>query len=153
LNGNYPLDLHLKFALFAFECAVFYGLAAFLHRQSACVYLAAAMACGVVWQLFHYAGLPAEYYAVVFGVVGLGLLIGYRFALFEGIAGGPLSDASFAAGNALLTLAFVASGLLAAARLLSPVAHPGSVLTFLCLTLTAFSLAAVFLVSQRGWRR
>lgn len=145
--------LNLKLALFAFECAVFYSLAAFLHRQSLCVYLAAVLSCGVVWQLFNYAGLAPEYYALVFGVVGLGLLIGYRFALFEGLAGGPLSDASFAAGNALLTLAFIASGMLAAGRLLAPVAQAGTELAALCLILTVFSIVAVFLVSQRGWRR
>jgi hypothetical protein len=144
--------LNLVLALFAFECALFYALTAVLHRQAAGVYLSAVMACGVVWQLFTWFGLPGECYALSYAVVGLTLLLASRVALLEDLVGRPVGEATFAAANVLLSLAFVSSALISLNRLLLKVNAPWG-LVAVCLTLTGISLTAVFLVRQRGWRR
>jgi hypothetical protein len=143
--------LNLALAAFCAEAAVFYALAAGLHKQAPAVHLSAAMACGAVWQLMVWAGVHAEYHVLTFGVVGLALLMAYRFAVVEQVGPQALADASFQAGNTLLSLAFVASALLALTRLVAR--EPRWEFVGLCLTLTLFALLAVALVRQPLWRR
>ena len=110
------------------------------------------MACGAVWQLFTYAGVAGEVYTLVFGLVGLGLLLGYRLALIERLAGDPLADAAFQAGNVLMSLSFVAVALMSVGKLVGHDKVPHSFIG-LCAGLTVISLLAITLVRQMGWRR
>src|SRR5205823_11139366 len=109
-----PLNLIL--ALFFAEAALFYALASSFRRQSWSVHLGAAMACAAVWQLLTYAGVEPESYVLTFALVGLGLLVVYRFAVLERFAAAWLADASFHSGNTLLSLALVGATLLGLSR-------------------------------------
>ncbi len=144
--------LNLSLALFFLEVAVFYGLAAALRRQVIGVHLCALMACGAVWQLFTYAGVEPEVYTLVFGLVGLLLLLGYRLALVERFAGDPLAAAAFQAGNVLVSLSFVAAALMSVGKLVAHVPVPRPFIG-LCAGLTFISLFAIGLVRQMSWRR
>jgi hypothetical protein len=144
-------SLNLSLALFFAEAAVFYVLTAALHKQEAGVYLATAMACAAVWQLLKYTTLADEYYILTFAVVGLGLLIGYRFAALDRQIGG-LGKAAFISGNVLVSLAFVAAALLVLSELVSRTADRGLLLTLLAL-LEVIGLAVLYLVRVPEWRR
>jgi hypothetical protein len=149
LVAKNPLNLVL--ALFCAEAAVFYILATILHRQVWTIHLAAAMACGAVWQLLTYQGVAAEYYTLTFALVGLGLFVVYRFALTESLSAGPLADAAFQSGNTLLSLSFVAAVFIG----LSHLAKQGMAWADVGLfaILTVISLSALALVRHPGWRR
>src|SRR5262249_36520319 len=110
-------NLNLTLALFFAEATVFYVLTAASHKQEAGVYLATAMASACVWQLLKYANVADEYYVLAFAVVGLALLIGYRFAGLERFKVSGATRAAFACGNALLSLAFVGGALLVLSEL------------------------------------
>jgi hypothetical protein len=143
--------LNLALAWFFAEAAVYYVLAVVLHRQPLAVHLGTLMACGAVWQLLSYAGVRGEYYTLVFAILGLGLLIGYRFAMFEQLATGKLADAAFQSANTLLSLAFVSAAMMGLSRLTTHrVEWP---FVGLCMVLTLLSLAAAGLVRQANWRR
>jgi hypothetical protein len=60
------------------EAAVFYLLAAAFHRRSVNAYLAAAAACGALWQLMGYRGVDDSYYAVLFAVLGVACMAAGR---------------------------------------------------------------------------
>ena len=56
------------------EAAVFYLLAAMFHRQSVHVYLATAAACGALWQLLGYEGVPGAYHTLLYAGLGTAML-------------------------------------------------------------------------------
>ena len=143
--------LNLVLALFFAEATAFYVLASALRRQAWAIHLAAATACGAVWQLLTYLGVPAEIYTLTFALVGVGLLVVYRFALLERVAARPLADAAFQSANTLLSLSFVAAIFLGLSRLASKEIHWANVA--LLASLTAMSLLAVALVRHAAWRR
>jgi len=143
--------LNLVLALFCAEATVFYVLATVMQRQVWTIHLSAAMACGAVWQLLTYLGVPAEFYTLAFALVGLGLLVVYRFALLKRFAAGPLAGAAFQSGNTLLSLSFVAALLLGLSRLATKQIEWGNV--GLLAVLTAISLLALALVRHAAWRR
>jgi hypothetical protein len=145
--------LNLSLAGFFAEVALFYALAAWLFRQAPAVHLCAVTACGAVWQLMVFAGLSGEFHILAFALVGLALLVGYRLATFDRLGKQPVADACFQAANTLLTLAFVASALLSATRLLAPQGGAPWPFIYLCGALAALSLAALALVRQPDWRR
>jgi hypothetical protein len=143
--------LNLALAGFFAEAALFYGLAVALRRQAAGVYLGTAMACGSVWQLLAFLMVPGEYYTLTFAVVGLGLLVVYRFAVLEKFAEGRVERAAFEAANTLLSLSLVGACLMGLSRLATNnIQWPGVVLTFI---LAVMALAAAGLVQQSAWRR
>jgi hypothetical protein len=143
--------LNLVLALFFAEAAAFFALATGFYRQTWTIHLAAAMACGALWQVLSYAGVPAEYYTLTFALVGLALLVAYRFAVLERFAAGPLADAAFQSANTLLSLSFAAALLLGLSRL--AVRHVQWPLIGLFVLLTAVGLVAVALVRHQSWRR
>jgi hypothetical protein len=154
LEGFAPIQqqpLNLILAVFFAEAAVFYGLATVLHRQAWCIRLGAAMACGAVWQVLTYFGVTAEMYTLTFALVGLGLLIAYRFAGVERFAAGPLADAAFQSANTLLSLSFVAAVFLGLSRLATE--HTEWAFVSLLAVLTFISLLALALVRHHAWRR
>jgi hypothetical protein len=143
--------LNLALALFCAEAAVFYALATALYRKVWTIHLGAAMACGAVWQVLTYWDEPAEFYTLTFALVGLGLLLAYRFAVLERFSAGPLVDAAFQSANTLLSLSFVAALLLGLSRLAT---HDVNwKLVGLFAGLTAISLLSLALVRQAAWRR
>jgi hypothetical protein len=144
-----PLNLIL--ALFFAEAAVFYVLAGALLRQPGSVHLATALGCAAVWQLLTYAGVPGECYALAFAVLGLALLVSYRFAVLEGITKGRYALESFQSANTLLVVSFVVIFVLGLFRLATRDHHWGFVWT--CVAMTLAGLAAVALVRDVQWRR
>jgi hypothetical protein len=157
--------LNVLLALFCLEAAVFYGLAAALRKQGWNVYLATAMLCGAIWQTLIYFHTPDEYYTVAFSLLGVGLLVLYRFGIVEQWEWGGLSRAAFQSANALTTLGFVSGALLSLSRLVLSEAElsrmdpagdwrgPVRVMIYLLIFLTVVSLVAAWLVQQREWRR
>lgn len=143
--------LNLVLALFFVEAAVFYILATVLHRQAGTIHLAAAMVCAALWQVLTYRGVSAEFYTLTFALVGLALLVVYRFAVVERFAAGPVADAAFASANTLLSVAFVAALLLGLSRFATDDVDWGRVRLFTALT--AIGLLALMLVRHMGWRR
>jgi hypothetical protein len=144
--------LNLQLSLFFAEAAVFYGLEAFWRRHAYSVYATTAAASAAVWQLLKYCNVAEEYYILTFAVVGLALLVVYRFAVLEKTGVGGMAGAASQCGNALVSLAFVAGAFLTLSELAQQTAERG-VLVSLLLTLAAIALAAVVLVRQEGWRR
>ncbi|MGH7221602.1 MAG: hypothetical protein ACRELF_00065, partial [Gemmataceae bacterium] len=143
--------LNLVLALFCAEAAVFYALATAFYRQVWTIHLSAAMACGAVWQVLTYRAVPAEFYTLTFALVGLGLLVAYRFALLERFSAGPLADAAFQSANTLLSLSFVAGLLLGLSRLATKRLDYSLVSLFA--VLTVISLLSLALVRHAAWRR
>lgn len=143
--------LNLVLALFCAEAALFYALATVLHRQVWTIHGVALAACGAVWQLLSYAGVAVETYTLTFALVGLALLVVYRFAVLERFAVGPLAETAFRSANTLLSLSFVAAILLGLSRLATEQIRWELVGLFAGLTL--ISLLALVLVRHASWRR
>jgi hypothetical protein len=146
-----PLNLAMA-EVFA-EAALFYGLAAAFRRRAINIYLCTAMACGAVWQLLSYGNLDDLYYTLTFAIVGLLLLIAYRFAVLEQLKVKGLADAAFVCANSLLSLGFLAGALLTLSQLAASHRQAKGALVGMLLTLFVISLLAVVLVRQEGWRR
>jgi hypothetical protein len=154
-------NLHLYLALFFAEAALFYGLDAGWRKYVASIHACTAAACAAVWQLLQYAGVRPEYYMLTFAVVGLALLIVYRFAILERMRFAGLAGAAFQSANILLSLAFVGGALLTLTDLLK-VSHLAqeaqkvdtrNLLLPLVSVLAVIALLAVALVRQESWRR
>ena len=143
-------SLNLWLAAFFAEAAVFYALAAAFRKHDINVYLGTIMACGALWQVLQYWQVGAEYYTLTFAALGLGLLLCYRLAMLEWTG---LAYAAFQCANALMSLSFVAAGLITLSRLAT---RPSAIhwsLVFLLLLLTALSLLAAWLVKDAACRR
>jgi hypothetical protein len=146
-----PGPLNLPLAVFYTEVALFYGVAAGLFGLHVGIHLAAAFACATVWQLLTFVGATGEAYPVTFALLGLLLLIVYRFAVLERSGTPRLAEAAFQSANTLLSLAFVAAALLSLSRLATRQIHWSFV--FICLALLGISLLALFLVRHAAWQR
>lgn len=154
---------NLLLAWFLAEAAVFYGLAAGLRQRGINIYLCTAAACGSVWQLLCYAGTPTEYFTLAFAVLGLVMLIAYRLTIIDRFPA-RLGQAAFECANALMSLSFVAAGLLTLSRLLVSISErhplgdthwqdPLRMLRTLLIALGGLSLLAAWLVRHHAWRR
>jgi hypothetical protein len=145
--------LNLALAAFFVEAAVFYALAAAFGKQQINVYMCTAMACGAVWQLLSYGQLDDVYYTLTFALVGMLLLVGYRFTVLERFQVTGLAGTAFRCANALLSLSFVAGALLTLSRLAANPEQAQPDLVLLLLALVVVSLLAVGLVQPPPWRR
>lgn len=145
-------SLNLLLAAFFAEATLFYLLEAVWRKHAVSIAACTATACAAVWQLLKYAGLAEEYYVLTFAIVGLLLLIAYRFAVLENLNLSGLAGVAFHGGNALLSLAFVAGALIVLSRLFAGTANR-DVLVLLLFALIAIGLAALALVRQPEWRR
>jgi hypothetical protein len=143
--------LNLMLSLFFAEAALYYGLAAGLRRQPLALHASAAVACASVWQVLAYLGVHSETYTLTFAVVGVLLLVAYRFAVVERYASSGLANAAFQSANVLLSLSFIAAVFMGLSRMASKEIHWPFV--GLCLTLTLISLLAIGLVKDAPWRR
>jgi hypothetical protein len=142
--------LNLSLALVFAEAAVFYALAAAFRKHGLNVYLCTAAASGAVWQLLQYWHVGPEYYTLTFAVLGLVLLVGYRLALWERTG---LAEPAFQCANALMSLGFVAAGLLTLSRLATSLGTVHWSLVLLLAGLAVLSLLAAWLVRHAVWRR
>jgi hypothetical protein len=151
-------QLNLLLAVFFAEAALFYLLAAIWRDREFAVYACTAAAAAAVWQVLTFAELRPEFYIGTFAVLGLLLLLAYRFAALEKGATVGLGRAAFQSANALLSLAAVAGALLSLSALagnqINPLGKPDfGYLAGLETVLTATSVAALFLVRHANWRR
>jgi hypothetical protein len=144
--------LNLALATFFAEATIFYLMEALWRKHAISVYACTVTACAAVWQLLKYGGFAEEYYILTFAVVGLLLLIAYRFAVLESMNLAGMARAAFQSGNALLSLAFVAGALLVLGQLLGGGADKG-VLVSLLAALIVMALLAAALIRQPAWRR
>ncbi len=149
IEGN---RLNLLLAAFFAEATLFYLLEALWRKHAVSIAACTLTACAAVWQLLKYVGVEEEYYVLTFAVVGLMLLIAYRFAVLENLKLSGLAGVAFHGGNALLSLAFVAGALIVLSRLFAGTARR-DVLVLLLFALIAIGLAALALVRQPEWRR
>ena len=97
LESFQPIErklLYLMLSAFFAEATLFYAIAALTREKAANVYFGTATAFAAMWQFFNYLGIANEYYTLTFAVVGLILLVLYRFAVLEKYGGG-LAAASF----------------------------------------------------------
>lgn len=147
VKGQY---INLQLAAFFSLAGVFYLLTATLHAHRDGVYLAAVMLTAAIWQVMLYYNLTAEYYTLTFALLGLALLIGYRFGSASQ-SGLGRSKAVFDSANGLLSVAFVASLLQSAQRL--GFQEPRWQSAALSAAMTVISLAAIGLVRHAAWRR
>jgi hypothetical protein len=145
-------SLNLTLALFFGEVAVFYALEAAWRRHALSLYLCTLAACAAVWQVLKYHQIAEEYFLLAFAVVGLALLVAYRFAVLERTHVAGLAAAAFQCGNALLSLSFVGEALLTLSELAKDQAQRGVLLPVLS-ALVVIALLSVALVRQEGWRR
>jgi hypothetical protein len=144
--------LNLALAGFFAEAALFYGLEAAWRRHAASVYACTISAAAAAWQLLIYSQVAEEYYLLCFAVLGLILLISYRFSVLERARVPALAKAALQCGNGLLSVGFAGGALLTLGELLHESARQNTLLA-LTAALAVIALAAVALVRQGGWRR
>ncbi len=149
--------LNLALSLFFFEAAVFYALATAFQKQPVFVHWMAAMICGSLWQLMTYFGFSTETYLLSFAIIGLLLLLLYRFSILEQTAAAGLADAAFKSANTLLSLSFIASLFRGLSRLQSDAfsrSHEVNWWFFgFCLTMLVIAVLSVIIVKVSAWRR
>jgi hypothetical protein len=141
----------LLLALFCAEATVFYIAAAIFYGETFNVYLATAMACGATWELLNYWSYPVESYCVTFAVLGIVMLIIYRMVTWERLARPALELAAFRCTNALMSLSFVATALVAMSRL--AIGHTDWTLVILLAVFCGLGLLAAGLVQLANFRR
>lgn len=153
----------LMLALVFAEAAVFYTLAAAFNRRSINVHLAAAAACGALWQFLGYRGVPSEYYTMMYAGLGVaGLVIGrvmgletvstYRFGDHKSTATRGRGLAAFQCGSGILCVALLAAFMQGLAGLAQRGSGAWMDITSLAVTIAAAAFAAL-IVPAAGWRR
>lgn len=140
------LRLNLTLSLFFAEAMVFYVLSAVFFQHRADIHLATAMACAALWQLLTWFQVTAEYYTLAFALVGMGLLVAYRFSLVE-----KMAKTLFISGNTLLTVSLGAAIFIGLSRIATQ--HVQWLFVGLCVTLGVLSLLAMVAVQHAGWQR
>ncbi|MBN2023396.1 MAG: hypothetical protein JW809_11465 [Pirellulales bacterium] len=111
---------NLLLGLVFVEAAAFYTLAAIFRRRSANVYFATLSACGALWELLGYWGVPGAYYTMLYAALGVGFLAVCRLlGVEQKTVYRPLGErrqttqgrglAAFQMGNAILSVAMLAA--------------------------------------------
>jgi len=152
------LMLGLVFA----EATIFYLLAGLLHRRSNNIYLAAAAACGALWQFMGYYGIDDSYYTMLYAVLGVAcLIVGRSLGLDQVTAYQAPGNktlvtrgrglAAYQSGNGILLVASLAAIMQGLAGLAT---RPGEWLDVLSLLVTTGAAAlAAAIVPTANWRR
>ena len=138
---------NLFLALFFTEAAIFYVLAGALRKRAANIYLAAATACGALWQFLGYWQVPPSYYTVLYGVLGLVLVMVGRGTPERP----PYSLAAFQSGHAVLSVAVLSAALKGLARLAASQIGWQDLLAIVLTTGASF--VATCFIQQTSWRR
>jgi hypothetical protein len=147
------------------EAALFYLLAAMFHRGSVHVYLATAAACGALWQLLGYEGVPGAYHTLLYAALGTALLATSRILglvqtdvyTAQGVKQRETAGrgrAAFQSANAILLIALLAAIMQGWMRL--PTLQRGNAdwLHVWSLLLTTGAGAIGFVLAPQGsWRR
>jgi hypothetical protein len=152
------LMLGLVFA----EATLFYLLAAFFGKQNIYVYLAAAAACGGLWQWMGYYGVDSTYYTLFYAGVGVACLGIARWLGLKQVASQEPQDrnllmtqgrglAVFYSGNGILTVACLSAFMQGLTGLAARDAGWPE-LGALALTMAACLMAAG-IVPAESWRR
>ena len=158
----------MMLALVFAEAAAFYLLAAMFHRRSVNIHLAAAAACGALWQFMGYQGIDSTYYAVLYAALGVVCLAVARTlgleqtrvyrerTVFEdlGVTTTVIRGRGLAAyqcGNAILCVALLAAFMQALAAM-AAADHSWTAVAALAATVAA-SVAAAVITPAATWRR
>jgi hypothetical protein len=152
----------LMLALVFAEAAVFYLLAGLFRRRSLNIYLAAAAACGALWQFMGYYGIDEGYYTMLYAALGVVCLLvarglglaqttAYRFNNEKTLVTRGRGLAAFQCGNGILCVAVLAAIMQGLSGLAT---KSGDWLDILSMFVTtgAAALAAV-VVPAANWRR
>ena len=146
--AGHATDLWL--AAFGLEAAVFFGISAVGNHGKHNVYFAAAMVCGVIYQLLGYWALPLQTYNVAIAAAGVLGLIGLRLVDAEVRSKDARAKALFACANALVSLPMAGVMLLSLSRL--ALGQLGTSMLWTPAMLSGLALLAA-LVSTGGARR
>ncbi|MCE9544403.1 MAG: hypothetical protein K8T25_02615 [Planctomycetia bacterium] len=152
---------NLRLGIVFVEASVFYMLAAMIRRRSANVYLAAAAACGALWQFLGYRNVPSEYHTLIYAGLGVLLLVLSRLAGIKKVDvfrpnGAPTQSLEgrglpmLQAGNGVLSVALLAALLQGLARLATQEME-WKFVGVLTLTILAGLIASV--LAPGRWRR
>jgi hypothetical protein len=152
------LMLGLVFA----EAAAFYFMAGMIRRRSVNIYLAAAAACGALWQFFGYYGIDERYYTMLyagFGVVciaasrilGLDQVTVYRTNNEKSLVVRGRGLSAFQCGNGILGVACLAAIMQGLAGLATRTGDWLDIVSLLVTTIAAALAAAI--VPALNWRR
>jgi hypothetical protein len=144
------------------EVAAFYFLAGYFRRRSANFYLAAAAACGALWQFLGYYGIDERYYTMLYAALGVACLRVSRAIGLEQVAVYRLSNVKmmvtrgrgmhvFQCGNGILSVACLAALMQGLAGLAT---KTGGWLDIVALLVTTAAAAmAALIVPALNWRR
>lgn len=149
--------LHLSLALFFVEAAVFYALSAVFQRHALSVHMTTLMASAALWQVLTYFGVSTDTYIVAFALIGLFLLLAYRFSLWEQTGATALAGAAFEGANTMLSLAFMSSVFRGLSGLVSDNTTHGPRVDWgfvgICAAMLVIALLTVATIRVSGWRR
>jgi hypothetical protein len=152
------LMLGLVFA----EAAGFYLLAGIFRSNAANVYLAAAAACGALWQFLGYYGIDERYYTMLYAGLGVACLVASRVIGLEGMSTAGASNTEtglnrgrgwqlFQCGNGILSVAWLAALMQGLSGLAT---RSGTWLDIVPLAVTAGAAAfAALVMPAANWRR
>jgi hypothetical protein len=152
------LMLGLVFA----EAAAFYLAAGMIRRRSINIYLAAAAACGALWQFLGYYGIDERYYTMLYAGFGVVCIAASRILGLEQVAVYRANNekslvvrgrglGAFQCGNGILGVACLAAIMQGLAGLATRTGDWMDI-TSLLVTTVAAALAAV-IVPALNWRR
>lgn len=143
--------INLRFALIAFEYAIFFGLWSAITQKRTGLYLATASICAALWQLFGYYNQPASVVVNGYALIGLLLLVFYRIGSLDQQRQAWLAPAAFVCGNGLLLVSLVASTLMTLADIAGK--RIANEQLFLTTSIAFISLIAAALNRAGDWRR
>jgi hypothetical protein len=152
------LILGLVFA----EAAAFYLLAGLFRRRSVNIYLAAAAACGALWQFMGYYSIDEGYYTMLYAALGVACLVvarvlgleqvtAYRFNNEKTLVTRGRGLAAFQCGNGILCVAVLAAIMQGLSGLATRSGEWLDILSMFVTTGAAALAAAV--VPAANWRR
>jgi hypothetical protein len=152
----------LMLGLVFVEVTAFYFLAGLFRRRTANFYLAAAAACGALWQFLGYYGVDERYYTMLYAGLGVACLVASRILGLERVAVYRLNNVKswvprgrglhvFQCGNGILSVACLAAVMQGLAGLAT---RNGGWLDILSLSVTTAAAAlAALIVPALNWRR
>jgi hypothetical protein len=165
LRSFAPMDglrSSLMLGLVFTEVAAFYFLAGIFRARTGNFYLAAAAACGALWQFLGYYGIDERYYTMLYAGLGLACLVASRALGLERVAVYRLNSLKtwvprgrglhvFQCGNGILSVACLAALMQGLAGLAT---NKGGWLDIVSLLFTTVAAAlAALIVPALNWRR
>jgi hypothetical protein len=104
-------------ALFCLEAAVFFAIATAMNSGEHNVYFAAAMVCGMMYQLLGFWKLPPHSFNVAMAMVGIAVMIVRRFVGVASPRGQSIAKAMSICAHGLVSLPMAAVSLMALSQL------------------------------------